>query len=207
MWNTDFNQEDHAKAAALFADYAPRPVDRPRPALPQGILIRHGEWRDVEALGRILGQREGVDQVTAVARVNRWFDLPAETNLLLVADNSGEPIGYGRAAFVVKPQEPGFEHVPAGWYLTGVIVDKPFRRRGIGELLTGQRLAWIFHRSDAAYFFANSLNLASIELHRRLGFEEVQRDFTFPGASFGGGGVGILYRLGRPSKGPSDTNI
>lgn len=61
----------------------------------------------------------------------------------------------------------------------------------------GQRLAWIFHRSDTAYFFANSLNSVSIELHRRLGFEEVQRDFAFPGASFVGGGVGILYRARR----------
>jgi ribosomal protein S18 acetylase RimI-like enzyme len=145
---------------------------------------------------------EGFGQLEVVTRVRRWFDLPAEKNLLLVADHSGDLVGYGRAALVAKPQQAGFEHVPAGWYLTGVIVDERFRRRGIGELLTRERLTWILRRSDEAYFFANSLNIASIELHRRLGFEEVVRDFSFPGVTFVGKGVGILYRALGPLTGP-----
>ena len=36
------------------------------------------------------------------------------------------------------------------------------------------------------------MELASIDLHRQLGFVELTRDFTFPGASFEGG-VGILF--------------
>jgi hypothetical protein len=35
--------------------------------------------------------------------------------------------------------------------------------------------------------------MASVELHRRLGFEEVTRDFSFPGLTFEGG-KGILFR-------------
>jgi ribosomal protein S18 acetylase RimI-like enzyme len=194
MGNIESEEEVRPKGSALFAAYLPKLANRPREPIPDALQIREGELRDVEALGRLFGHREGLDYQEAEARVRRWFDLPAGPNLLLVADNAGELVGYGRAAFLAKPQLPGFEHVPAGWYLTGVIVDERFRRRGIGELLTERRLSWIFERAKVVYFFANSLNFASIDLHRRLGFEELQRGFSFPGAVFAGGGGGILYR-------------
>jgi hypothetical protein len=60
--------------------------------------------------------------------------------------------------------------------------------------LTPQRLAWIGDRADAAYYFANARNVTSIDLHGKLGFIEVTRDFTFPGASFEDG-AGILFRV------------
>ena len=82
---------------------------------------------------------------------------------------------------------------PLGYYLTGVFVAPDRRHGGIGTALTQARLDWIGERADAAWFFANARNAASIELHRRFGFEEVSRRFSFPGLTFDGG-EGILFR-------------
>jgi hypothetical protein len=43
-------------------------------------------------------------------------------------------------------------------------------------------------------FATDAHNRASVELHRRAGFEEVTRRFSFPNAAFDGG-YGILFRL------------
>jgi hypothetical protein len=68
--------------------------------------------------------------------------------------------------------------------------------------LTDKRLRWIGERAREAWFFANARNQASIDLHRRFGFEEVSRSFSFPGLAFDGG-EGILFRvrLNEPERG------
>jgi ribosomal protein S18 acetylase RimI-like enzyme len=83
---------------------------------------------------------------------------------------------------------------PDGWFLLGVMVADDWRRRGIGRAMTLPRLRWIAERADAAYYFTNASNQASIDLHRELGFIEIDPDFRAPGASFDGGRV-ILFRL------------
>jgi RimJ/RimL family protein N-acetyltransferase len=45
-----------------------------------------------------------------------------------------------------------------------------------------------------AYYVANSVNLASIALHARLGFVELSRDFWYPDVSFTGG-EGVLFGI------------
>jgi GNAT superfamily N-acetyltransferase len=82
--------------------------------------------------------------------------------------------------------------------LTGVIVDPALRRRGIGAEITRRRLVWIAERATEAYYFANSNNRPSIDLHALFGFKESARDFKFPGTSFSGGGSGILFRVELP---------
>ena len=84
--------------------------------------------------------------------------------------------------------------MPPGWYLVGVIIGPAYRRRGVASELTRVRLAWIAQRARQAYYFANSVNRATIDLHARLGFRQVCRDFTFPNARFSGG-VGVLFRI------------
>lgn len=66
------------------------------------------------------------------------------------------------------------------------------RRRGIGRALTLARLEWIAARGEKAYYFANEMNRASIDLHAAVGFVELTRDFQHPGAQFSGGS-GILF--------------
>jgi len=114
---------------------------------------------------------------------------------LVVAETGRGIAGYGRAR-LFEP-EPGSspDAAPPGYYLTGVFVCPDVRRAGIGAALTQARLDWIGERAEHAWFFANARNTASIGLHRRFGFEEVTRDFSFPGLRFEGG-EGILFHLG-----------
>jgi ribosomal protein S18 acetylase RimI-like enzyme len=100
--------------------------------------------------------------------------------------------GYGRAGSFAPPAGSPANVAPAGFYLTGVIVDPAFRRRGIGLALTGARLDWIKSRSPRAYYFANEHNRVTIDLHLQLGFVELTRDFSHPQVRFENG-AGILF--------------
>jgi len=113
---------------------------------------------------------------------------------LAVAESRGSIIGYGRARLFEPERHVRVDTAPRGYYLTGVFVDPPQRRSGIGDALTRTRLEWIGKRAADAWCFVNARNTASIELHRQFGFEEVTRDFSFPGLTFDAG-TGILFRL------------
>jgi hypothetical protein len=80
---------------------------------------------------------------------------------------------------------------PDGYYLVGLIVNPASRGQGIGAALTQARLSWIGDRATEASYFTNAHNQRSLRLHQRLGFQEITRDFVFPGVSFDGG-VGVL---------------
>jgi ribosomal protein S18 acetylase RimI-like enzyme len=113
---------------------------------------------------------------------------------LVVAERGGELAGYGRAPVFEPGADAPDDTAPRGYCLTGVFVRPEDRRNGVGAALTKPRLDWIGERVATAWCFANARNTASIELHRKLGFEEVSRSFSFPGVTLEGG-VGILFRL------------
>lgn len=179
----------------MFADYLPRSADDVRGALPEGLRIRDVTADDVDGIAAILREREGGTFEAAKERAGKYLAAPVEKNRLMVADLDRQVIGHGRIGHVSKLLEAEYQSVPEGWYLTGVIVAQSYRRRGIAMELTRRRIAWVRGRAGKVFYFANSRNLASIELHRRLGFVEVCRNFKFPGATFSGDGVGILFRL------------
>jgi ribosomal protein S18 acetylase RimI-like enzyme len=179
----------------MFATYTPRDHETAArvTALPADLEIRPATVDDVEPIARLLAWREGLTQPDALKRSTETLNAPGK-KLVLVAQVGSGFAGFGRAA-LISPQPAPYDHVPPGWYLVGVIVDPAYRRRGIASALTRVRLAWIAQRTRAAYYFANSLNRATIDLHERLGFREVCRDFTFPNARFDGGGTGVLFRI------------
>jgi ribosomal protein S18 acetylase RimI-like enzyme len=113
---------------------------------------------------------------------------------LVVAAIPGGIAGYGRVRHFEPSTEAPTDTAPGGYYLAGVFVATEQRGRGIGAALTSARLVWIRERAGEAWFFANARNATSIGLHRRFGFEEVTRRFSFPGLTFEGG-EGILFRL------------
>jgi aminoglycoside 6'-N-acetyltransferase I len=80
----------------------------------------------------------------------------------------------------------------AGHYLGGITVAPSHRRKGIADALTARRLEWIRERAADAWYIVNASNLASIDLHKRWGFEEVARSSSFHGTEFAGG-TGILF--------------
>jgi GNAT superfamily N-acetyltransferase len=114
---------------------------------------------------------------------------------LIVAEHDGKVIGYARSSYFRHPEETSSNICPEGWYLTGVIVLAKYRRKGVAYQLTKKRLEWIAERADTAYYFANAKNKVSFDLHAKFGFEEVTRDFSYPGVEFEGG-EGVLYKVG-----------
>jgi ribosomal protein S18 acetylase RimI-like enzyme len=164
----------------------------------QSRSVRAAEPGDVAAcVGLALGA--SVDE-RAAAGSAFWHgalthDIDDPTRALLVAMSDEAVVGYARARFVEPETDAPGDRVPEGYYLLGLFVAPAHRRLGLGSALTSGRLEWIRERADEAWFFSNARNVASIELHRRFGFAEVTRRFSFPGLVFEGG-EGILFRLG-----------
>jgi ribosomal protein S18 acetylase RimI-like enzyme len=154
--------------------------------------IRPAVAADCPDVAAIAHERDGV--AVSDAQLRCELDLADGGRLLLVARVEGELVAFGRAARWDAPAPAPATSAPSGWYLFGVIVRDRWRRHGIALELTRRRLEWISERAGEAYYFANSRNGASIDLHAKLGFTELSRDFTFPGASFEGG-KGILFRV------------
>jgi ribosomal protein S18 acetylase RimI-like enzyme len=179
-----------------FADYTPGRGDRSALSAADGLAIRPARASDLDTIAAIAAEREGEEIEPWRAAFDRFHaESGAGRALVLVAELPGEIAAYGKASlFVPRPDFPP-NVAPEGWYLTGVVVRPAHRRRGLGTQLTRMRLAWIAERADRAYYFANSRNQVSIELHRRFGFEELTRDFYHPHARFDAG-VGILFACG-----------
>ena len=162
-------------------------------AVTASFMIRHGEVADLEqcvALALLAApERSASDWRKALAQ-----DTAKPDHHLVVAESRGAIIGYGRSGlFEPEPEAPA-DTAPHGYYLTGVFVATSQRRRGIGAALTQARLDWISDRAAESWFFANAHNTPSIKLHQQFGFQEVTRQFSFPGLTFDGG-EGILFRL------------
>ena len=180
---------------SLFADYSPR-VAGSRAELPPDVELRVAHRSDASALARLCHEREGGDL--------ERHELAFETELiraasageprLWVATRAGKVIAYSRVHLRTLDSDATEHDAPAGWYLGGVVVAPAHRRLGIASALTRVRLEWLRSRTDCAFYVANALNRASLDLHSKLGFRERSREFRFPGVSFTGG-VGVLSEL------------
>lgn len=115
-----------------------------------------------------------------------------QRRVVTVALIGDEIVGWGKTHF----WESAAGVAPAGHYLGGVTVTSPSRRLGVGAALTDARLQWIWERAEAAYYFTNAQNVASLKLHSRWGFAEIARAAELHGTAFAGG-VGILFRAPR----------
>lgn len=119
-----------------------------------------------------------------LARRKLHYDLaervPPGELLLLVAEAGDQIVGFSRATWVVRPASQP-EEIPTGWYLLGLYVAPPHRRRGIGRALTERRLLWLRGRAEQVWFTTMADNGPSIALHRAFGFTEVARGVRAPG--------------------------
>ncbi len=181
--------------AGLFEEFDEADRVPGAPGLPGRLMIRPARMQDVNALGCISAEREGGDAQTHSAAFKRVIedDRIGHSPLVLVAEMGGDIMGFGKVRRLTG--EPGADAgaLPEGWYLTGVVVDPRFRRRGVGSKLTAERLRWIAERSPSAYYFTNVQNRVSIALHKRFGFFEVARGTGFADVLFVGG-EGILFQ-------------
>jgi ribosomal protein S18 acetylase RimI-like enzyme len=159
---------------------------------PVDLTIREAEIADCDAIAAIEASRYATD--LGAARDKCIAQVADPQRVLLVAVVEGTVVGFARAGRMAPPADAPFADMPDGLFLLGVMVADEWRRRGIGRAMTLPRLRWIAERGDTAYYFTNAGNQASIDLHRELGFREIDPDFRAPGASFDGGRV-ILFRL------------
>jgi aminoglycoside 6'-N-acetyltransferase I len=164
-----------------FARYRPG-VDKSIPA--PTVSVRTVSMADLEGIAGIQASagRAPLSSDSLVA-------LLADPNrLCVVAVESGRLVGWAKTHFWAASDG----QAPAGHYLGGVTVKPAQRRRGVARALIDARLEWIWKRSNDAWFVVNSLNRASIDLHRRWGFTEMARSPSFHNTVFSGG-EGILF--------------
>jgi aminoglycoside 6'-N-acetyltransferase I len=152
---------------------------------------------------RVEDVASAVELVTRVQRVDPGdlgeqfaSDITGDSRQMFVAKANGHVIAYGRVAELAAGEAaPG---TPAGCYLSGVLVDPAWRRRGVATALTRARMRWVFARTDQALYVAGAGNIASLHLHAALGFQEMKRFGSDRSAS----GVDVLSRLTRAAASP-----
>jgi ribosomal protein S18 acetylase RimI-like enzyme len=184
--------------SGLFASYQPESSSHDRRDMAE-VEIRRAESPDAAGISRIIHERSGGEIEAIEERISREIETSRpEEHLLLVAIVDTVLAGFARASYFLPLPDHPPNVAPRGWYLTGLIVGTAHRRRGIGHALTSRRLEYLGTCAVEAFYFANSLNRASIDLHAQFGFRELTRDFFVPGASFTGG-TGILHRIDLPT--------
>ena len=121
-------------------------------------------------------------------------DIAGRCRQMFVAKANGQVVAYGRVLQLAAYEAgPG---TPAGCYVSGVLVDPAWRRRGIATELTRARLCWAFDRTDKVFYVTGADNLASLHLHAALGFQEMRRF----GSERSAAGVDVLSQLARTAE-------
>jgi ribosomal protein S18 acetylase RimI-like enzyme len=123
-------------------------------------------------------------------------DITDDSRQMFVATSSGQVIAYGRVAKLAAGEAAA--GTPAGYYLSGVLVDPAWRGRGIATGLTRARLRWVFAHAEEAFYVAGADNSASLHLHAALGFQEMKRFESDRSVA----GVDVLSRLTRAAAPP-----
>ena len=177
-----------------FAKYEPRRPERSANAT-TAFEVRPATPADQTQVAEIIRARDGGTPARIIENLRRQLDEGPQRWHMVVAVVEDRVVSWGRSTYFVPPAGSPTNVAPEGWHLAGLIVSPTHRRRGIGLALTRYRLDWLAERAGTAWYFANAQNRVTIELHEKLGFVEVTRDFSFPRVSFSGEGVGILFRL------------
>ncbi|MDF1838405.1 MAG: GNAT family N-acetyltransferase [Planctomycetota bacterium] len=149
-------------------------------------VIEPGSDDWLTRVARLSWERNGGEFQDHLESVRRKFAECPDQGQLFLAKVGEQLVGFAWAA------ELELGGLPRGWYLSGIVVAPGSRRRGIGLALTRIRLEFIRERAHMSYYFASAQNLASIDLHTRVGFREIRRHIRVEGCHFTGG-VGILF--------------
>jgi len=121
-------------------------------------------------------------------------DITDDLRQMFAAKANGHVVAYGRVIELAADEAgPG---TPAGCYLSGVLVDPAWRRRGIATELTWARLRLAFARTGAVFYVTGADNIASLHLHAALGFQEMRRFRSERSAA----GEGVLSHLAKTAE-------
>lgn len=168
---------------ADFVVFEPEHHGTPNPE----VIIRSAADSDNTGIANVMATRGGRHR-DHLADAQRMVD---RCPLLTVATlPSGEIVGWSGAS--QHPLTDGGRHE---WLVAGLTIIPDHRRTGIGQRLLTQVITELARTtSDSAlYSVVNAANLASLALHRALGFREVDRGPTFAGITFSGGSGVLLH--------------
>ncbi|MFF0342950.1 GNAT family N-acetyltransferase [Kribbella sp. NPDC004875] len=160
-----------------FAEYRP---GISRQAADAAIVVRPAEVGDLDACADLIVSRTGGSAGDRRERLAADLQDPQKYVAVAVVDD--EVVAYGGVIRHDRSPADPPTTAPSGFYLIGLIVAPEWRRYGIGDLLTQDRMRWTAERADELYTFVNLANGAILDLHQRFRFTEVTRDFTFPNA-------------------------
>lgn len=143
-------------------------------------VLRRMTVGDIAAAVAVLREHDPVQEVEAwQGRFAR--DVAAVDKHPVVAVLDGEVVGYARTLPFQPNDDSPANAAPRGYYLLGLVVAEAHRRRGVGRLLTQERLRWLARRgSGTAFYYTHRHNTASQRLHEQLGFHRLTDDFWFP---------------------------
>ena len=137
------------------------------------LVVRTGTAADCDSAAAVHGAFEGDSQQAWAERLRR--DVAGEDRDVLVALVEGITVGCVRVGRVDAAE-------PSGWWVVGLFVAAPARRRGAGSALLRAAAAHVRSRADVLHSSYDRVNEASAALHRAAGFVVVlERDARFPG--------------------------
>jgi ribosomal protein S18 acetylase RimI-like enzyme len=148
------------------------------------VLIREITADDVDELARLLVEVNDLhaealphiyQPVTVDDRTTDFLRslLADQGNVLFVAEDAGQLVGYVAFRLVDAPSTP--LHVPRRWVaIDTVVVRAAFRRQGIGEALVGRVHEWALeHGIDQVELVVAAFNAAAITFYETLGYTTV----------------------------------
>jgi ribosomal protein S18 acetylase RimI-like enzyme len=136
------------------------------------VLIREAVGEDVESCAQLIADQESEEVATWRQRFEE--NLQDANRQFLVAQHDELVIGYGHTVHYFRPEDASPAASPSGYFLSGLLVAPNFRRGGVGINLTIARLEVLRGLTDEVFYVADPANIATIELHRRLGFVELR---------------------------------
>jgi ribosomal protein S18 acetylase RimI-like enzyme len=136
------------------------------------VLIREAVGEDIEPCAQLIAQQETEDVETWRQRFEE--NLQDANRQFLVALHDERVIGYGHTVHYFRPEDASLATSPSGYFLSGLLVAPNYRRDGVGTGLTIARLDVLRGLTDEVFYVADPANIATIELHRRLGFVELR---------------------------------
>ena len=135
------------------------------------IVIRKATSNDMVACALLISDHVSGDLEEWQSQFEQ--DLANPQRLFLVATVDDSVVGYGHTTFHSETLEDEAKSIPAGYFLSGLLISPEHRRQGLGELLTVARIDEMRRVANVIYYRAEPDNLATIELHSRLGFQRI----------------------------------
>jgi ribosomal protein S18 acetylase RimI-like enzyme len=159
------------------------------------VVVRDARAADLQATAELIAADKGEPVSTWVEHFARVHADPDRH--FLVALVGRQIAGFGQSRRVVRGGS-GDDEAPGGWYLSGVTVAAPHRRKGIGHRLTAERLQRLRPLTDVVHYAADPAGEATIAMHEAFGFRQVGT-VTIPGVAE----ILLLFRLDLRSADPA----